>query len=477
MSKRLFLFILPFIIIQPFSVFATVSTTTESVTPDIVPSTSYTSTKSTATVAASVVWSGYSGYDGQTYSGATAESACASYISGASMNGDSSRSVYNSDSNYYCYARSPQGGSWALQLYRSYVCSSGTLSGTSCLGVDTYTCPQGGTLTSDKLSCVTEASATCKSGYTLSSDGLSCTKQTTTDSCESLKGQTYDAWSTVDSTASVCVDTCVAEFSSATYGDASVSQLARYRYTGVSCSDSTTYGTTQTAEQAKTLNDAALLAAQEKQEKEQCGSAGYDIGTSNGKTVIACKVADSKTTTTSTTTNTDGSTSTTTNTTTITGATGTTCTYDSSTYDVSCTAGTSGTSTTTSKTTGSSSSTTANGDGSTTTTDTTTEEGDGVTASTDASDFDYKDTKRETRTMSDIFSSHYDDLKSTQLYSSVSGFFNLSISSGSCSVWVFPFFDASISFDPCTFIEYLCGVMKIAVLIVCSMFAFRIAVE
>lgn len=463
LKRYLFLPVLLTLIFAPL-VFATVTTSTETLAP-------------------------------QTYTYTAKQTQKSQYYT----SGDASLGYFDTLTQW-CTAVAAKGYKAMYTDYKYYTMSLYTLNGNTChiydsqnkvsqdftaaqKSVSAYTCDKA----TDTLSGSTCTAYVCASEYSLSSDKTQCIKQVTNDSCESLKGQSVKVWLT-SSTAPACYNGCAGSVSNIVYmqfanGSKESGGSGTFTYTGstASCSEGQTDTSTKDNYDKKLEDDlAAALEDQRKLAEEKCGNYGYDYGTANGQEVYTCKVPDSKTTTTSTTTNPDGSISTTETTTTNTGATGTKCSISLTSADMSCTDGTSGTSSSSSKSTGKSSSTTTNPDGSTTTTDTTTEEGDDVAApSGDAGDFDYKETKRDERTISDVFESHYEDLKSTQLYSAASGFFNVSLSGGSCSPWVIevPYIQKTISLDLCSFLEMFFSAASAVVMAVASIYAYRIAME
>ncbi len=106
----------------------------------------------------------------------------------------------------------------------------------------------------------------------------------------------------------------------------------------------------------------------------------------------------------------------------------------------------------------------------------TNEESDSGSASSSDDGYSYSDTKRDGRTFTQIFSSHFDELKQTQLFGSASGFFKVSFN-GSCSPIEMPFFNRSITVDICSFFDRWSIMVSAIVIFACSVFAFRTAME
>jgi hypothetical protein len=289
---------------------------------------------------------------------------------------------------------------------------------------------------------------TCPSGYyqsdasgTASSTAAYCTK--TVDACAALSGQQYILNVSVTNTpVEVCFDKCIAskQVSGSLPDSTNVYTAATYTLTGKSCTGSET-GDYVTDAVASAANTAAAETARVAKEEKACGGEGYyTTGTANGSTVVTCitpvttttssaqltstaSVSSTTTTTTATTTNPDGSTSTT-----------------------------------------SSSSSTASYPGTTTS-------------------FNYKDTDRNdwsSKNFQTVIQSNVDKLKSTAIYSSVTGFFVVSFS-GSCSPTQFSAnYQGSTmesSFDWCTELSPYQVYIRAIVLFICSWVAFRRAVE
>jgi len=317
----------------------------------------------------------------------------------------------------------------------------------------------------------------CPSGYyqsdasgTASSTAAYCTK--TVDACASLSGQQYILNVSVTNTpVEVCFDKCIAskQVSGSLPDSTNVYTAATYTLTGKSCTGSET-GDYVTDAVASAANTAAAETARVAKEEKACGGEGYyTTGTANGSTVVTCitpvTTTNSSVQSTSTASNSDGSTTTTT-----TDTTGSTTTAGSS----------SGTGSSVSSTTTTTTATTTNPDGSTSTTSSSSSTASypGTTTS-----FNYKDTDRNdwsSKNFQTVIQSNVDKLKSTVIYSSVTGFFVVSFS-GSCSPTQFSAtYQGSTmesSFDWCTELAPYQIYIRAIVLFICSWVAFRRAIE
>lgn len=319
---------------------------------------------------------------------------------------------------------------------------------------------------------------TCPSGYyqsdasgTASSTAAYCTK--TVDACAALSGQQYILNVSVTNTPTeVCFDKCIAskQVSASLPDSTDVYTAATYTLTGKSCTGSET-GDYVTDAVASAANTAAAETARVAKEEKACGGEGYyTTGTANGSTVVTCVTPVTTTTSsaqsTSTSSNSDGSTTTTT-----TDTTGSTTTAGSS---------SGGTGSSVSSTTTTTTATTTNPDGSTLTTSSSSSTASypGTTTS-----FNYKDTDRNdwsSKNFQTVIQSNVDKLKSTAIYSSVTGFFVVSFS-GTCSPTQFSanYQGATMqsSFDWCTELAPYQVYIRAIVLFICSWVAFRRAIE
>lgn len=202
----------------------------------------------------------------------------------------------------------------------NYVCSAGyqstssgvaSLTGAYCTilaSAGESTCPSDSGVLGSDGQCT---GYVCASGYSLSADRSACTKTEDVDSCKSLKDTTVKLWvSATNPTSTACVGTCIATNSnSITFPSADYPYISQtFTYTGETGSCTATDSGYTDAATAEAANAAAKKAADEEAEAEQeaadadaalqaqkdaCGSAGYDQGTVDGKTVITCKTPNS----------------------------------------------------------------------------------------------------------------------------------------------------------------------------------------
>jgi len=360
--------------------------------------------------------------------------------------------------------------------------SSYSYNSTSCYIYFTFTSKSNGSTSTSGLSFATSSSSqisySCPSGYyqsdasgTASSTAAYCTK--TVDACAALSGQQYVLNVSVTNTPTeVCFDKCIAskQVSASLPDSTDVYTAATYTLTGKSCTGSET-GDYVTDAVASAANTAAAETARVAKEEKACGGEGYyTTGTANGSTVVTCVTPVTTTTSsaqsTSTASNSDGSTTTTT-----TDTTGSTTTAGSS---------SGGTGSSVSSTTTTTTATTTNPDGSTSTTSSSSSTASypGTTTS-----FNYKDTDRNdwsSKNFQTVIQSNVDKLKSTAIYSSVTGFFVVSFS-GTCSPTQFSanYQGATMqsSFDWCTELAPYQVYIRAIVLFICSWVAFRRAIE
>lgn len=337
----------------------------------------------------------------------------------------------------------------------------------------------------------------CSSGYFLSdaqgnpsSSGQYCT--TGIDSCESKSGQTELLWTSKDNPQyTACYGGCAVSTNVIGTTGADENKVyiqATYTYTGetVDCvegSDTSTPESTASAANAAAAEAARLAAIDQAiaDAKSACGGEGhYTTGTFNGSTIVTCKDTGAQTTvndtsTTTTVTNPDGTTTTTT--TTVSNSSTSSNNNLSTTIDSNGGSSTSGgsSSNTTGTTTTSVTRDAAGNIISSTTSGSSDTSGDGGYPDGSAS-FNYSETARDERTFTSILSTHYDELQQTQLFGSVSGFFDVSFS-GSCSPIVVPFFDSDTLFDICSILDSFSTWITAIVLFVCSLFAFRVVME